>query len=72
LKPTFDRTGEQELDQPLIAPAFRSFQKIHALLHAADLKLLAWLNAVSAPDYGGQDNLSLAAHDSLHDGQDTV
>ena len=36
LKPTFDRTGEQELDQPLIAPAFRSFQKIYALLDAAD------------------------------------
>jgi hypothetical protein len=55
------------MHQALIAPPFRSFQKILAVINALDLKFLAWLNPVLLPDCGGQDNLSLAGDNGLHD-----
>jgi hypothetical protein len=69
LEPAFDRTSEQELNQALIAPPFRSFQKILALIQALDVKFLAWLNAILLPDFDGQDNLSLAGYDRFHAGK---
>jgi hypothetical protein len=67
LEPIFDRTREQELHQALIAPPFRSFQKILTVINALDFKFLAWLDAVLLPDCGGQDNLSFAGDDGLHE-----
>ena len=37
-------------------------------MNALDLEFLAWLNAILLPDYGGQDNLSLAGDGRLHKG----
>ena len=47
------------MHQALIAPSFRSSQKILAVINALDLKFLAWLNAVLLPDCNGQDNCPL-------------
>jgi hypothetical protein len=53
--------------QALIAARSRSFQKILAAINALDVKFVAWLNSVLLQDFDGQDNLSLASDDGLHD-----
>jgi hypothetical protein len=71
LEPTLHWTGKQELDQALIAPSLFSSQKVHTLVDTVDLKLLAWLNRISLPNCGGQENLSLLGNDGLHNGKFT-
>jgi hypothetical protein len=55
------------LHNALIAPPFRSFQPILAVINAVHLKFSAWLNAVLSTDRCGQEDLSLARHDGRHD-----
>jgi hypothetical protein len=54
------------LYQALVALSSRSFEKILAAINALDVKLLASLNAVLLPEFGGQDDLSASGNDGFH------
>jgi|SRR6266851_3930678 len=69
LKPTFDWTGEKQLDQALISRPLGAFQKILALIKALNFEFLAGVNSVLLPDCGRQDDLSFAGNGSLHGGK---
>jgi hypothetical protein len=53
LEPAFDRTSEQELDQPFVRPGRKAHEPVFAVVDPLDLELFARLNSIPLPDLGG-------------------
>ena len=53
LEPAFDRTSEQELDQPLVRPGRKAHEPVFAAVDPLNLELLTRLDSIPLPDLGG-------------------
>ncbi len=53
LEPAFDRTGEQELDQPFVRAGRKAHEPVFAAVDALDLELLPRLDPIPLADLGG-------------------
>ncbi|MGH8691778.1 MAG: DUF3604 domain-containing protein, partial [Burkholderiales bacterium] len=62
-EPAFDRTSEQQLEQPFIRVGSKAHEPVFAAVDTLDLELLPRLDTVPLPDLGGQDDL-VAGSDS--------